>query len=345
MRPQTQMIEDLLQPLGLTASQAAVYIALLRLRLACAAEVAEAVDRPEGRVEPDLRTLVRLGIVEDCNGRYLARHPAAALGRLIAPRLDRIAAESRRIDELLASVRMLARHHDAGQDYHGARLAVDLISGADALRATMSEVAMARPPADLISVIPDHRTVHDLAHKYADEWVRAQREGVISSRVILPVCTVTLPGAHDLLTRLTDARARIRTLDRLPSWYVAIGDDAAWLPVQWGGNLPDSAYHFCLVRSPLMVSVLRALFEELWARAVPLSRPERKDGVVRVLRLAAQGMSDEMIARHLGVCVRTVRSRFAEAMAELGARSRFHAGVEATRRGWLSVCGGSHRPM
>ena len=59
------------------------------------------------------------------------------------------------------------------------------------------------------------------------------------------------------------------------------------------------------------------------------------NGTVQVLRLAAQGLSDEGIARHLGLSVRTVRARFADAMAELGAQSRFHAGVEAARRGWL----------
>ncbi|WP_344835625.1 hypothetical protein [Nonomuraea dietziae] len=47
-------------------------------------------------------------------------------------------------------------------------------------------------------------------------------------------------------------------------------------------------------------------------------------------------MCDDSIARHLGVSVRTVRARFADAMAELGAQSRFHAGVEAARRGWLT---------
>ncbi|MFC6678324.1 response regulator transcription factor [Nonomuraea ferruginea] len=57
--------------------------------------------------------------------------------------------------------------------------------------------------------------------------------------------------------------------------------------------------------------------------------------MAQVVRLAAQGLSDEAIARHLGVSVRTVRTRFAEAMTELGAQSRFQAGVEAARRGWL----------
>ena len=81
--------------------------------------------------------------------------------------------------------------------------------------------------------------------------------------------------------------------------------------------------------------MLNALFEELWSRAVPLPWGRRGDAVAQVMRLAAQGLSDETIARQLGVSVRTVRARFAEAMADLGAQSRFQAGVEAARRGWL----------
>jgi Response regulator containing a CheY-like receiver domain and an HTH DNA-binding domain len=188
-------------------------------------------------------------------------------------------------------------------------------------------------------VIPDRRTVHDLVRLYAARWVAAQREGLFSCRAIVPLGALTVPGAREMFDGLAEAGARVRTLDGPPSWFVALGGETAWLPVRWGGNLPDCAYNFRLVHSPLVVAVLRALFEELWGRGVPLRRPEGRHGVLRVLRLAALGLSDEMIARRLGVCVRTVRSRFAEAMSELGVRSRFQAGVEAARRGWLDPGG------
>lgn len=113
------------------------------------------------------------------------------------------------------------------------------------------------------------------------------------------------------------------------------GTEVAGLPAYWGGNLPDHAYNFYLVRTSVVVGMLSSLFDELWARALPLPWSGRSDAMVQVLRLAAQGMCDDSIARQLGVSVRTVRARFAEAMTELGAQSRFHAGVEAARRGWL----------
>jgi DNA-binding NarL/FixJ family response regulator len=37
----------------------------------------------------------------------------------------------------------------------------------------------------------------------------------------------------------------------------------------------------------------------------------------------------------MGLSLRTVRRRIAELMIELGADTRFQAGAEAVRRGWL----------
>ena len=49
----------------------------------------------------------------------------------------------------------------------------------------------------------------------------------------------------------------------------------------------------------------------------------------------ARGAKDEQIARTLGLSLRTVRRRVAELLDDLEASSRFQAGVEAVRRGWI----------
>ncbi len=54
-----------------------------------------------------------------------------------------------------------------------------------------------------------------------------------------------------------------------------------------------------------------------------------------LLQQLAAGAQDEQIARRLGVSLRTVRRRVADVMSELGAESRFQAGVEAAKRGWI----------
>ncbi|MEV0824602.1 helix-turn-helix transcriptional regulator [Nonomuraea rubra] len=337
MRDEPLIMSDPLETLGLDQAQTALYSAVLRLHKATRSDLAQAMDGPIEKVGRQLDDLVRLGVIDEHSGQYLARHPAAALGRLIAERLDRLAEESRRIDSALGSIRGLIRDYDAGRDYRSGPFTVEMARGADILYESVVGIAVQcqTPPMPLLTAVPDDRTMTDFVRKFADPWIDAQKRNLLTVQAIIPVSSLVLPGVRDQLTRLTEAGGEVRTMDRVPSWFMAAGPEMAGLPAHWGGNLPDHAYNFYLVRTSVVVGVLSSLFRELWARAVPLPWGRGRDAALQVLRLAAQGMCDDSIARQLGVSVRTVRARFADAMTELGAQSRFHAGVEAARRGWL----------
>ena len=54
-----------------------------------------------------------------------------------------------------------------------------------------------------------------------------------------------------------------------------------------------------------------------------------------LLKLLSEGMTDQGIARKLGLSVRTIRRLMSDLMKRLNAQSRFEAGAEAVRRGWL----------
>jgi DNA-binding NarL/FixJ family response regulator len=76
----------------------------------------------------------------------------------------------------------------------------------------------------------------------------------------------------------------------------------------------------------------------MWDRAAPV--PDLGGGSLSDLRRflleqLAAGQVDEQIAVRLGIGLRTVRRRVADLMTELGADTRFQAGVEAARRGWI----------
>ena len=47
------------------------------------------------------------------------------------------------------------------------------------------------------------------------------------------------------------------------------------------------------------------------------------------------GLTDDTVARRMGVSVRTVRRIMADIMRRLDATSRFEAGVKVVHRGWL----------
>ena len=94
----------------------------------------------------------------------------------------------------------------------------------------------------------------------------------------------------------------------------------------------------CWYASPVVEALTLLLRGALGAggRRCPASTAARPGRPQRfLLRQLAAGAKDEQIARTLGVSLRTVRRRIADLMTELGADSRFQAGVEAARRGWL----------
>jgi DNA-binding CsgD family transcriptional regulator len=128
----------------------------------------------------------------------------------------------------------------------------------------------------------------------------------------------------------------VRLLPSLPTRMILIGATHAVLPEPLGyADEPRS-----LVRQPGLVHALTLWFEALWEQASPVfddaqGADGRPDDDRFLLRLLGDGARDEQIARILGISLRTVRRRVAAMMTELGVDSRFQAGVEAVRRGWL----------
>jgi hypothetical protein len=76
------------------------------------------------------------------------------------------------------------------------------------------------------------------------------------------------------------------------------------------------------------------LFEALWDRALPvLALPMKADdGADALVALLLAGLTDQAIARQLGVSARTAQRKIAALMQDLGARTRFQAGAQAAIR-------------
>lgn len=82
---------------------------------------------------------------------------------------------------------------------------------------------------------------------------------------------------------------------------------------------------------------LSELCDSLWRSSAPhpeASQQRYSARSRRVIELLAQGLTDEAVARRLGVSVRTVRTDTANTMARFEASSRFQAGVRAAQLGF-----------
>ncbi|MFI6785407.1 LuxR C-terminal-related transcriptional regulator [Micromonospora sp. NPDC050276] len=98
-----------------------------------------------------------------------------------------------------------------------------------------------------------------------------------------------------------------------------------------------------LVHRSRLLDGLSELFEVFWRLGAPIhattdaAQPDAEPTAAtqRLLALLTAGLTDEAIARDLGVSNRTVHRRVSRLQELLGARSRFQLGVQASRRGWL----------
>ncbi len=138
-------------------------------------------------------------------------------------------------------------------------------------------------------------------------------------------------GSVEHSTWLAAQGAAIRTVAHLPFRMQIVDRRAALIPLQ----LEDSAQGALLVEEPAVVSVLCALFDMVWATAVPLGTAAAPTGdglspqEQELLRLLAQGLTDEGVARKLGVSIRTERRMVTKVSELLGAQSRFQLGQRA----------------
>jgi DNA-binding CsgD family transcriptional regulator len=94
-----------------------------------------------------------------------------------------------------------------------------------------------------------------------------------------------------------------------------------------------------LVYPSVLLDALVNVFESLWRLAVPINLTRGNQALSEreqaILTLMASGATDEAIARRLGVARRTVVRDVAKLLRQLGATTRFQAGAQAARRGWL----------
>ena len=174
-----------------------------------------------------------------------------------------------------------------------------------------------------------------------DRW--ALRRG-ITMRAIYLHDAMGDPATWSYIEEVAAAGAQVRLTAQLPTRLTIIDRAVAVVPaVQHASG--GSAL---VIRGTGVITALVALFEQSWTSAQPLrlrdsgvplalsgedQPPSDNDRVL--LRLLSLGLKDEAVARHLGVSVRTTRRQIADLLLRLQANSRFQAGIQAARRGWL----------
>jgi sugar-specific transcriptional regulator TrmB len=131
---------------------------------------------------------------------------------------------------------------------------------------------------------------------------------------------------------------QVRTLPTLPPRLIIVDRETAISPIA-----PESPGDGIVVlHEPGIVRTLICLFDLLWDTAVSVTteviacdKTKLTPSERELLQLLGSGSTDEAAAKRLGVSLRTVRRMMAALMERLDASSRFEAGLNAGKRGWL----------
>lgn len=307
-----------------------VYRSVLRRPGVTVETLSDLLGRPPEQIEEDLRPLLDQRLVAMSGSEIQPEPPQFALGRLLSREMRRLAEAEDSLTVARLEVHSYVAEHLAGQRPGWRPVTIDEVPGADIadvmqtlIETTRGEMLFLRPDQWLV---PAGREI-DIA------TARAVRSGR-RSRVIYPAGMMET-GSATVAERVV-AGERVRLLPKVPARMAIFGSEAAVVPEA----LANSSGNPLLIRQSGIVAACVLLFEQLWAHAVAVpglgaDSEAVEDQRRQLLELLARGAKDEHIARSMGLSLRTVRRRIALLLAELGADSRFQAGAEAVRRGWL----------
>jgi DNA-binding CsgD family transcriptional regulator len=278
-------------------------------------------------VEGELAPLVELGLLAHSDGLVVALSPHLALGRLGEDEASKLLDRERALANLRAAIPDYAAEERGAELVGSALQPVEVHAGPE-VSAVVD--ALLRSTTGEVLLIHTVEWLDRPGWPKQDTLIAREAAGGRRVRSIYPTEALHRPQWLATVRRWAELGEDVRLLTSPRSRLMVFGVQAALVPVEWG----SSPTRRVIVRTPGVVDALRLLFDTLWRQSVPLPGTQLagdRQGT-QILRLLAAGAKDETIARQLGLSLRTVRRRVAEQIGELGATTRFQAGVEAARR-------------
>lgn len=335
----------MLEPLGMDSTSEAIYRAMLVHNGEPLADLVRHMGLDRTEIDLAVGRLRDLGLVRpslERAGQLWAIEPLAKLEALLARRQADLNASGQRLEKCRAAVADLIAEHTKRQ--HATALAMDRLAGPDQVQdrlVTLSRTAR----SEVVGLFPDvgrpgtsadmsrHLNRLVLEQEIPTRWVYL--DSVRNSRPTL-----------GYLDRLAERGAQIRTAATLPTSLIIFDRTTALIPAnphdKTGAHVRQAAA-FVVVSLHGIVDALHALFDMVWDMAQAIGRPLRSDARgltsqrAAFMRLLGEGLTDEAIANRLGISARSARRIASTLMEQLGARSRFQAGVRAAQRGWLDT--------
>ncbi|MEU6492243.1 LuxR C-terminal-related transcriptional regulator [Streptomyces sp. NPDC046984] len=327
----------MLTRLGIDSIAEAVYRVMLAHPQEEVADWASRLDLSEHEVRDALDRLSELALVRPSTQdqtRLRAVNPLLGLEALLARQQAELAAQQQQVEASRAAIADAIAQF--GRDYASeVEAGIRYIDGIDAIREHL-ELVNSKVREEFLTFAPGGpQTPANMAA--SRPLNRRLLERGVKMRTIYLDSIRRDPPTMAHAEWLESLGAQIRTAPTLPNRVIVVDRRMALVAAD-NRNTGTGAV---VIENPGTVTLMCALFESVWQSATPLGVNSRATpgGLTKqqreVLRMMAQGCTDESIANSLGVSARTVRRIVAGLLGELGARSRFQAGAHAVQRGYL----------
>jgi DNA-binding CsgD family transcriptional regulator len=329
----------MLEALGVSLDAEQVYRAMLAEPRIGVVQIAERLECSADQVRAALDELAHLSLLRpswEAPGALRLVSPEVGLSSLLAQQEAELVERQRQIAASRAAVARVVADY---ADLHPSRQHSDIeqLVGVDAVRSWIEERAHAGL-TEVMTFSPGGAMSEQSLEAARPLDTEALARGTTMRSLYLDSVR-NHPPTYNYLRWLAESGGQVRTTATLPLRMVIFDRKQALIPV----NPEHSRTGAVVQRGPGMVAALVALFEQIWQGAKPVGHDRERDdqGLTgqeqAIIALLAEGWTDDVIARKLGVSVRTSRRITAELTQRLGARSRFQAGARAVERGWVKA--------
>lgn len=293
---------------------------------------------PPEELDRACEVLLGLRLLRPAPGRpdlFIPTSPEAAAAELLGPLEARIAKARVHAQSVRDDLHALMPKYRSSRRAQGRQGGGDLLPDLRTVSAMLTEEA-ARCRDEVFTIQPGGgRQPGRLADAVNRDLAMLQRG--VRMRTLYQHSARSSLATQGYVETLTAAGAEYRTAPELPDRAVVFDRSVAFLPRRAEGGSGEGAV---LVRDPDIVAYLCRVFDQAWATGTPFTGSSEAayknvgDSLRRALvGMLAEGVKDEVIARRLGMSLRTCRRHIAELLVNLGAESRFQGGVLAERTG------------
>lgn len=329
----------MLTELGATAAEDLVYQHLVSTVSATETEIVEATGLPRTESRRALDGLRDRDLVSRLSGSP-ARFVAASPGAVESMIIDRL----RGLRSAQDTLDQIASQYRANSLLRTATGVFEIVRGSEALRQCSLQLLRSARTEVLNLIKPPVISVR------ASERVLPSES--VQGRVVFETGELHADGSLDAVQETLRSQDEVRVHARLPIKMLATDRTVALLPLAQQDTTPVGV----LVRESAVLDALLGLFDYVWASAIPLhvvnanaaANADADADVVEpdvpspltdadrhLLSLLLSGLTDEAIAAHWGVSVRTVQRRVRALMSAAKVSTRMQLAWEAARQGWM----------